>query len=235
MQRLEFVPARARDDQRRRLGVKDPVSGLSHFVGLVVAIAAVSFLLGYVYAHGDRARFLMTTAYGASLVALYTASSVYHLVLASPRVTRWLKLVDHSAIYLLIAGTSTPVFHHVFHDGMRVTMLAVVWGLAAVGIVIKLAWRAAPRLLYTSIYVAMGWLVVVRWSEVVRGLPSTALALLVAGGVTYTLGAVVYATKHPDPKPDVFGFHEIWHLFVLGGSTLHFAAVAVLAIAVPGR
>lgn len=219
----------ARDDRRPGLGVKDPVSGLSHFAGLVVAIVAVSFLLGYVYARGDRARLVMTGAYGASLVALYGASSVYHLVLASPRVTRWLRLLDHSAIYLLIAGTSTPIFHRAFHGTMHTAMLGLVWGLAALGIVLKLAWRGAPRLLYTAIYVAMGWLVIVRWSDVVRELPAVVLGLVVAGGVTYTLGAVVYATKHPDPRPNVFGFHEIWHLFVLGGSTLHFAAVAVLA------
>lgn len=227
MQGLDVAPARG--VERPNHGVKDPVSGLSHFAGLVVGIAAVSFLLGYVYARGDRTALLANAAYGVSLIALYTSSSVYHLVFASPRVTRWLRLLDHCAIYLLIAGTCTPVFHYVFHGAMHGAMLAIVWGLAALGIALKLAWRGAHRLVYTSIYVAMGWLAVVRWSDVVRELPGAVLGLIVAGGITYTLGAVVYATKHPDPKPDVFGFHEIWHLFVLGGSALHFAAVAMLA------
>jgi hemolysin III len=209
--------------------VKDPVSGFSHFAGMVAAIVGVSFLLGYVWARGDRAMFATVAAYGLSLVALYAASSVYHLVRAGERVTRWLRLLDHSAIYLLIAGTCTPVFYRAFEGRTKATMLAIVWGLAALGIALKVAWRGAPRLLYTAIYVAMGWLAVVRWSDVVHGLPRLALVLVVAGGITYTLGAVVYAIKRPDPKPGVFGFHEIWHLFVLGGSALHFAAVAVLA------
>jgi hemolysin III len=224
---LHIAPARS--EGRPNHGVKDPVSGLSHFAGLVVAIVAVSFLLGYIYARGDRAMLAMTGAYGLSLIALYASSSVYHLVPAAAHVTRWLRLVDHSSIYLLIAGTCTPVFHRAFQGALHTTMLAVIWGLAAIGIALKVAWRGAPRLLYTSIYVAMGWLAVVRWSDVVHGLPRLALGLVVAGGITYTLGAVVYATKRPDPKPNVFGFHEIWHLFVLGGSALHFAAVAVLA------
>ena len=180
MQLLEVAPTR--DEQRSNHGLKDPVSGLSHFAGLIVAIVAVSFLLGYVYARGDRAQLLTTAAYGLSLVALYTSSSVYHLVFASPRVTRWLRLLDHSAIYLLIAGTSTPVFHRAFHGAMHGAMLAIVWGLAALGIGLKLAWRGAPRLLYTSIYVAMGWLAVVRWSDIARELPGTVLGLVVAGG-----------------------------------------------------
>jgi hemolysin III len=209
--------------------VKDPVSGFSHLTGLVVALAAVSFLLGFVYARGNRAMLASCAAYGATLLALYAASSVYHLVLASPRVTRLLRLLDHAAIYLLIAGTCTPVFHRAFEGETRVVMLGVVWGLAASGVLLELVWRSAPRLLTTAIYVAMGWLAVVRWGDVVHALPTLALALVVGGGVLYTLGALVYASKRPDPWPDVFGFHEIWHLFVLGGSATHFAAVAVLA------
>ena len=209
--------------------VKDPVSGFSHLSGLVVALAAVSFLLGVVYARGNRAMLASCAAYGATLLALYAASSVYHLVVASPRVTRRLRLLDHAAIYLLIAGTCTPIFQRAFDGTTRTTMLAIVWGLAAAGVLLELVWRNAPRLLTTSIYLAMGWLAVVRWSAVVHALPTLALALVVGGGVLYTAGAIVYASKRPDPWPNVFGFHEIWHLFVLGGSALHFAAVAVVA------
>ncbi len=107
-------------------------------------------------------------------------------------------------------------------------MIAAAWTLAAVGIVLRMAWMHAPRALYTSMYVAMGWLIVVTGGAAFPALPALPLALIVAGGMTYMLGAFVYATKRPDPIPSVFGFHEIWHIFVLAGSSFHFAAIFVL-------
>lgn len=207
--------------------VKDPVAGYSHLAGLAVALVAVPCLL--LYGHAEVGRFVTGLAYGLSLIALYAASSAYHLVIANERVTRRLRLLDHIAIFMLIAGTCTPFFHLAFEGTTRVVMMSVIWALAAAGSCLEIMWRRAPRLLYTSIYVAMGWLVVVRWSTVVHRLPPLALALMFAGGVTYTLGAIVYASKRPNPFPRVFGFHEIWHLFVLAGSGLHFAAVVLLA------
>jgi hemolysin III len=207
---------------------KDPVSGFSHLVGLALALLAVPSLLFHAYARRDVAMLVTGSAYGLSLIALYSASSAYHLLVADERATRRLRLLDHTAIYLLIAGTCTPFFDRAFVGTTRLAMLSGVWALALVGIALKLAWRSAPRALYTGIYVAMGWLVVIRWSAVVERLPSSAVALLVAGGVAYTVGAVVYAAKRPDPYPKVFGFHEIWHLFVLAGSGLHFAGVVAL-------
>ncbi len=207
--------------------VKDPVSGFSHLAGLALALVAVPCLL--VVARAETGRLVTSLAYGLSLIALYAASATYHLVIASERVTRRLRLVDHIAIFLLIAGTCTPVFHRAFEGTTRVVMLSVIWALAAAGIALEIMWRRTPRLVYTSIYVAMAWLVVVRWTIVVHQLPPLAVVLMLAGGVTYTLGAVVYASKRPNPFPLVFGFHEIWHMFVLVGSGLHFAAVVVLA------
>lgn len=212
-----------------RPSVKDPVSGFSHLVGLGLALVAVPCLLRCASARCDPETLVTSSAYGVSLIALYAASSAYHLVVADARVSQRLRLLDHIAIFLLIAGTCTPFFHRAFEGKTRVVMMSVVWGLAVAGIFLKVAWRRAPRLLYTSIYVGMGWLVVVRWTTVVHRLPAAALALVVAGGLTYTVGAIVYATKRPDPFPQVFGFHEIWHMFVLAGSGLHFAGVVALA------
>lgn len=208
---------------RTQRSFKDPVSGFSHAAGLVLGAVGSIWLL---VRASDRATLAI---YALSLVVLYTASSVYHLVVASERVTRALQLFDHVAIFLFVAGTSTPLLVRGLRDGERVTMLAVMWGLAAVGIVLKLVWRGAPRALYTAMYVAMGWSIVASARTLATSLSPTCLAFVVSGGLVYTLGAVVYATRWPDPKPNVFGFHEIWHLFVLGGSALHFVAIATLA------
>jgi hemolysin III len=207
-----------------QLRLKDPFSGLSHLAGFVVALAGLGWLA--IRGGGDASRGIMI--YGASLLALYAASSAYHLVVAGERTTRMLRALDHLAIFFLIAGTCTPLFCRAFDGGARTAMLAGIWGAAAAGIAMRLLWRRAPRALYTALYVAMGWMVVLRWQVVQHALPTTALVLVVAGGLVYTLGAVVYALRRPDPFPSLFGFHEIWHLFVLGGSALHFAAVASL-------
>jgi hemolysin III len=207
-----------------RLRVKDPFSGLSHLAGFVVALAGLGWLA--MRSGGDASRGIMI--YGASLLALYAASSAYHLVVAGERTTRVLRALDHLAIFFLIAGTCTPLFCRAFEGGTRTAMLAGVWGAAAAGIAMRVLWQKAPRALYTALYVAMGWMVVLRWQAVQHALPTTALVLVVTGGLVYTLGAVVYALRRPDPFPRLFGFHEIWHLFVLGGSALHFAAVASL-------
>ena len=205
--------------------VRDPISGYTHLGGFVVGCVAVVALL-------VRSRnsdvFFPTVAYAVTLVLLYAASSAYHLVLGSKRLTGRLRKLDHSAIFLFIAGTCTPVFWRAFQGTTRHFMLTTLWVLAVVGVVMRIAWMGAPRVLYTAMYVAMGWLVLVKGTTAFRALPALALSLVVAGGVTYTIGAIVYATKKPNPFPRLFGFHEIWHLFVLGGSTLHYAAIFVL-------
>ena len=116
-----------------------------------------------------------------------------------------------------------------FEGATLAWMLGTAWTLAIAGTILRMCWMNAPRALYTAMYVAMGWLVLVQARTAMRALPPVAFALVAAGGVTYTLGAIVYATKRPDPLPRVFGFHEIWHLFVMGGSTLHYAAIFVLS------
>ncbi len=206
--------------------VRDPVSGFSHLGGLVLALLGAGFLVAR--CAPGRGVLVTSATYGLCLVALYFASSAYHLVAAGETVTRRLRLLDHSAIFLMVAGTCTPVFYGGLVGTARVVALSLVWAVAAVGIALKLTWRRAPRWLYTTFYVAMGWGVLLQWPQVSSRLPYGVLALLLAGGITYTVGAVVYAIKRPDPLPRIFGFHEIWHMFVLGGSALHFAAVLSL-------
>ena len=206
---------------------RDPVSGYSHLVGLV--LAAIGGLALVACARAPAAVATSAT-YGACLVALYAASSAYHLVPGDAALIHRLRRLDHSAIFLMIAGSCTPVFWCAFEGPARAWMLCGIWAIAIVGIAFRLLWMSAPRFLYTSMYVAMGWLFVVRGTSGFHALPTPVLTFIVAGGLTYTLGAVVYALKRPNPFPRVLGFHEIWHLFVLGGSALHYVAILLLAL-----
>jgi hemolysin III len=212
-----------------RARVKDPVSGFSHLGGCVLALAGLVALFVYARNSTDMGGRACVLVYGVCLVALYAASSAYHLVIADERMTRALRLFDHIAIFTMIAGTCTPLYYFAFSGTTRLVMISGIWGAALVGILFKITWRTAPRVLYTSVYVAMSWGLVIRGPALVAALPASVCALVVAGGLTYTAGAIVYAVRRPDPFPSIFGFHEIWHLFVLGGSALHFGAIALLA------
>jgi len=210
---------------RARWRARDPVSGYSHLVGLFLAAFGMLALLAL---SRGAAEIATSLTYGVCLVAVYAASSAYHLVRADDRVLLRLRKLDHGAIFLMIAGSSTPIFWRAFDGATRAWMLGGVWALALVGIAFRVLWMKAPRVLYTMMYVAMGWLFVVRGPDGFLALPRAAIVLILAGGVTYTLGAIVYALERPNPLPRVFGFHEIWHLFVLGGSALHYGAMVVL-------
>jgi hemolysin III len=211
---------------RRRWHAREPVSGYSHLAGFALACAGAAAL--FARAGHQTTTAVLSLVYGTCLVGLYAASSAYHLLPSGEALRSRLRKLDHAAIFLMIAGTCTPIFWRAFEGTTRASMLIGVWSVAAVGIVLRLAWPSAPRLLYTAMYVAMGWMFVVAGPRGFQSLPATVIALVVAGGVTYTAGAVVYALKRPDPLPLVLGFHEIWHFFVLVGSGLHYAAIAAL-------
>ena len=204
---------------------REPFSGYSHLAGLGLALVGTASLS--TVAHGVR--LAAALVYAASLVALYAASSAYHLIDLGQAVTARLRRFDHAAIFLLIAGTSTPLFVAALSGSSRVMMLAAVWGAALIGILFRTFWLSAPRALYTASYLATGWIVVLRWREVVAGLSTAAFGFLLAGGIVYSLGALVYAFRFPNPRPGKFGFHEVWHLFVMAGSALHFVAIALVA------
>lgn len=211
---------------QRRWRAREPVSGYSHLTGFGLACAGAAALL--VRADHRSASTAITLVYAVCLIGLYAASSAYHLLPSGDTLRRALRKLDHAAIFLMIAGTCTPVFWHAFEGRTRTAMLWGVWIIAFAGIAFRLLWLSAPRLVYTVTYVAMGWMFVVQGPRGLHALPVLVVALLLAGGAIYTAGAIVYALRRPDPFPAVFGFHEIWHLFVLGGSALHYAAIAVL-------
>jgi len=156
---------------------------------------------------------------------LFSASATYHLAKVRPATQQILRKIDHSAIFLLIAGTYTPFCVNAFTGFFRWGLLAIIWSIALIGILVKVFWIGAPRWLNAVMYVIMGWLCVSAIGEMTVALTSFALAWLIAGGVIYTLGAVVYATKLFNFVPGKFGFHEVWHIFVLLGALAHFVAV----------
>ncbi len=202
---------------------RDPISAISHLSG---AAAALVGLLALLRSTDDQLGWTISlVVYGLSLFLLFLASGVYHAVNASPRVTQILRKLDHSAIYLLIAGTYTPFCVMAFSGFWKWGLLAIIWGLAAAGIVTKVFFIHAPRWITAGVYVVMGWLSVFAIREMLIALPGETIGWLFAGGVTYTLGAVVYITKRLDFVPGKFGFHEVWHLFVLLGALAHFIAV----------
>jgi hemolysin III len=209
---------------------RDPVSGLTHFWAAVVATAGLILLLYLGW--GNTLRVLSLLLYGLSLVLMFASSAAYHLVQSGPRLMRWLRTLDHSAIYLLIAGTYTPICLHFFTGFWRGGMLILIWSLALVGIAVKLFILRGPRWLTAGIYLVMGWIAVSAIGEMLRVMPPAALLLLALGALFFSLGAVIYISKQPDFVPGVFGFHELWHIFVILGCLSHFLLIAVYVAAV---
>jgi len=207
-----------------RFTAKDPVSCYTHLLGVVLSIAA---LIGLI-AHSRENPWLTVgfSIYGASLVLLYSASTIYHWLSLPPRGEDFLKRFDHVAIFVLIAGTYTPICLITLRGGWGYSILGIVWAMALAGAVLKVWSSHLPRWPSTALYIGMGWLAVVAAVPLVRNLSAAGLTWLVAGGVLYTVGGVVYATKRPDPLEGMFGFHEIFHLLVLGGSVSHFVFIA---------
>ncbi|NMB26246.1 MAG: hemolysin III family protein, partial [Firmicutes bacterium] len=160
------------------------------------------------------------------LVLLYSASTIYHSLRVSERWTRILRKIDHSMIYVLIAGSYTPLCLIALQGAWRWGLIAGIWVLTTLGIVLKVLWLDAPRWLSTLLYLIMGWLAVVAFGPLARSITWTGVIWLLVGGILYSVGAVIYGTKWPKISSKVFGFHEIFHLFVLGGSAVHFWVMA---------
>jgi hemolysin III len=166
--------------------------------------------------------------FGAAIILLYAASTVYHTVNVSERVSNLMRRIDHIMIFILIAGTYTPVCLMPLRGPWGFGVLTGVWAMAVMGFLIKIFWMGAPRWFSTALYVIMGWLVVIAFVPLIKSISPGKISLLAAGGVTYTLGAVIYATKWPRFKFPHFGFHELFHVFVMGGSACHIAFMFML-------
>ena len=201
--------------------VKPRLRGVSHEIAAVVALVAGAVLVWHTRSAAARHGAMV---YAACLTALFAISAAYHRPTWKPRARQWMRRLDHAGIFLLIAGTYTPMCLALApHDGHL--LRAVVWAGAAAGVLQSLLWITAPKPLIAVIYVVLGWSVIPYVPRMYAITGAWPLALLLAGGVVYSLGAVVYARKRPDPAPAVFGYHEVFHALVIAAAALHFAAV----------
>jgi len=208
--------------------LREPVNSLTHWGGAILALAGLIALL--IIGWDTPAKIISFIVYGASLIFMFSASATYHMVRVKDKALEIFRKIDHSAIYLLIAGTYTPFCINAFEGFWKWGMLSIIWSLAAIGIVVKIFYIRAPRWLNAGIYLIMGWLCVAASGQLLAALPAWVLVWLIIGGVIYTLGAVVYITKIFNFKPGVFGFHEVWHIFVLLAAAAHFIAVMGVAL-----
>lgn len=204
--------------------IKDPVSGFTHLFGAVLSVAGLVFLIimSSLYSNEKGWDIVSFTIFGSGLILLYTFSSLYHLLNVGETATRVLRKFDHIMIYILIASTYTPICLGPLRGGWGWSIFGIVWGLAIIGTVLTATWINAPRWLTTGIYLAMGWTVIIAIYPMITIFNSlgalSSLWWLLAGGIFYTIGAVIYGLKWPPLKNKYFGFHEIFHIFVMLGS-----------------
>lgn len=210
------------------LKMKEPVNTWTHFVPFMAAIVGLVFLI--INCKDNISKLITMTIYGVSVIVLYGASSVYHWVRTTPQKELLLKKIDHIAIYFLIAGSYTPVFYFGLDGSWRWAMLISVWTLALIGMALKLWLIHAPRYVSTAFYLSLGWIALVPFLQLIQHLPTGAIILMAIGGVVYTIGAVIYATKIFDFFPKRFGFHEIFHLFIAAGSLVHFIMILIYIV-----
>ena len=206
--------------------VKPRLRGVFHELGFYAAVALAVPLVAT--AEPGRARFA-ALVFSVCLAACFGASALYHRPTWSPRIRGRLARVDHAGIYLLIAGTYTPFALIVFSHTWEVTVLAIVWSGAAAAILVKLFWLKLPKAVSASIALVLGWTGIVAFSQLLK-LPVPALVLVLVGGVAYSVGAVIYARRRPDPRPAFFGYHELFHVATLVAAACYYAAIAFYVI-----
>lgn len=197
--------------------------GVLHLVSFVAAIVGMPLLL--IIADSPSA-YAGAAIFSTSLILLYGTSASYHMIRWTPELKARVRRIDHSMIFVLIAGTYTPFCLVALGLAWGISILSVVWSLAAAGIVLNALWPSAPRFVGVSLYVGLGWLAVVAGAEIFAEFPTSTIVLLILGGVCYTVGGIIYGIRRPDPFPRYFGFHEIFHTFVVTGSAIHFWIVA---------
>ena len=207
-----------------QITIREPGSAITHYIGMMMASVAAAPLLVKAALDADMTALVAMTVFIGSMVSLYGASAVYHSVTVKENILKVFRKLDHMMIFVLIAGSYTPVCLVVLGGRTGYTLLAVVWGIAVVGMVVKACWITCPKWFSSLVYIAMGWVCLAVFGTLWNTLPHSAFLWLLAGGIVYTAGGVIYALKLPifNARHKYFGSHEIFHLFVMGGSICHF-------------
>lgn len=205
---------------------REPFNAYSHLIGAIAAVIFTIFLMvktsTYHVPFYLRLFFLI---YGITVFLMFASSAIYHMVNVSQKKELFLRKLDHIMIYLVIAGSYTPVCAITLTGAWKISMLIGIWVFALFGFFSKIFWMNAPRWLSTILYLIMGWVAIILLPQMWNAVPKGFLIWLAIGGIFYTIGAIIYGTKKPNPYPEYFGFHEIWHLFVMAGAFSHFWAI----------
>ena len=202
--------------------LREPLNGLTHCVGAVLAVVGLILLISQSLDPLKPWHLVTFSVFGAGLILLYTTSTLYHWLPLSENGVRQLRRLDHIMIFILIAATYTPICLIPLRGPWGWSLFGSVWACAILGIFLKLFWLHAPRWFSTTVYIVMGWLAVAGAWPLLTALHMGGFLWVLTGGLFYTIGAVIYVTKRPDPWPNIFGFHEVFHIFVILGSIAHF-------------
>ncbi|WP_409273527.1 PAQR family membrane homeostasis protein TrhA [Neobacillus sp. SCS-31] len=206
--------------------IREPINGLTHLVGALLSFAGLLAMV--IKASAAAASPLAISAvmvFGISMVLLYSASATYHMVIAKDRVIAFLRRLDHSMIFVLIAGTYAPFCLISLNGTTGWVMFAIIAAVAVIGVIFKMVWFNCPRWLSTALYIIMGWMIIFVASPLAGSIPREGLTLLILGGVIYTIGGIIYGAKPNFLRTKYMGFHEIFHIFILLGSLAHFLSI----------
>ena len=207
--------------------VRPRLRGVSHQYAFFASVALGALLVAGASGADER---ISAAVFAAALATMFGVSALYHRVTWRPGTRRWMRRLDHAAIYLLIAGTYTPFGLLALSGALRWTLLAIVWGGASIAILLKLLWVDSPKWLAAAIGIALGWIGVVALPQIWAHAGAPGVTLLAIGGILYTAGAVIYTMQRPDPVPAVFGYHELFHALVIGAAACQYAAVALFVL-----
>ena len=205
-----------------KIKIREPINSVTHLIGAILSVIGLIFLLKTSIESGEILKIVVSCIFSAGLIGLYLTSSIYHSVFKN---ITFFRKMDHMMIYVLIAASYTPICLITLKGYMGGILMGIIWTLAVVGGILKFFWLNAPRWLYTGFYLLLGWAAIFVIYPLYIKLPHTAVFLLVFGGVLYSLGAIIYATKFKWMKIGAFGFHEIFHIFIMLGSLNHFIMV----------
>ncbi|MBT2736852.1 hemolysin III family protein [Bacillus sp. ISL-7] len=211
--------------------IREPINGLTHLAGAVLAfVGLLAMVIKAAATTSSPSSITAVIIFGVSMILLYSASATYHMVIARDQVIAFLRRLDHSMIFILIAGTYTPFCFISLNGKIGAILFSIIAGIAISGVVFKMVWFNCPRWISTSLYLAMGWMIVFVFSPLTGSLNPIGLFLLILGGIFYTIGGVIYGAKPKFLQSKYMGFHEIFHIFILLGSLAHFLTVFLYVI-----